>query len=157
MTDLEKLDYLIARAEVSDAVSRYPITIDTRDWEGFRAIFTDQIDILLTMAARRDRPRQIVNADSFTDAVEKVITSFSLTQHFLTHYKIEIKGDAATCLSYMYARHMPPAERPSQAIWDVGGFYEFQLRRTSAGWKVPKYTLILTWETGRPENLAIDL
>jgi len=157
MTDLEKLDYLMARAEVSEAVSHYPTTIDTRDWKAFRAIFTEEIDILLTMAARADRPRQTVGADAFTDAVEKVITSFSITQHFLTDYRIQVKGDVATCLSYMYARHMPPADRPSQAIWDVGGFYEFELRRTAAGWKVPKYTLILTWETNRPHDLAIDL
>jgi SnoaL-like domain len=157
MTDPEKLQWLLDREQIREAVSRYPVTIDTRDWKGFRAIFTDAIDIHLTMAHRANRPRQTVKADDFAQAVEKVITSFSITQHFLTDYKIEVKGDAATCLSYMYARHMPPADKPSQAIWDVGGYYEFHLRRSADGWKVPKYTLILTWETGRPKDLSIDL
>jgi hypothetical protein len=157
MTDSEKLQHLFDRTQILEAVNRYPVTIDSRDWRGFRAIFTDEIDILLTMATRADRPRQTVKADDFARVVEQVITSFSVTQHFLTDYRIEIKGDAATCLSYMYARHMPPSDKPSQPIWDLGGYYEFHLRRSGDGWKVPKYTLMVTWETGRPKDLKIDL
>jgi SnoaL-like protein len=157
MTDSEKLQLLFDRVQISEAVNRYSVTIDSRGWKGFRAIFTDEIDILLTMAKRADRPRQTVKADDFARVVEQVITSFSVTQHFLTDYRIEIKGDAATCLSYMYARHMPPSDKPSQPIWDLGGYYEFHLRRSGDGWKVPKYTLMVTWETGRPKDLKIDL
>jgi hypothetical protein len=157
MTDSEKLQWLIDREQIREAVNRYPVTIDTHDWKGFRAIFTDKIEILLTTKERATRPRQQVAADDFARVVEQVITSFSVTQHFLTDYKIEIKGDEAICLSYMYARHMPPSDKPSQPIWDLGGYYKFHLQRTSDGWKVPKYTLMITWETGRPKDLKIDL
>jgi hypothetical protein len=157
MTDSEKLQLLFDRVQISEAVNCYPVTIDSRDWKGFRAIFTDEIDILLTMAKRADRPRHTVKTDDFARVVEQVITSFSVTQHFLTDYRIEIKGNEATCLSYMYARHMPPSDKPSQAIWDLGGYYEFHLRRSGDGWKVPKYTLMVTWETGWPKDLKIDL
>lgn len=157
MTDSETLRWLVDREQIRESVSRYPVTIDTHDWKGFHAIFANEIDVLLTTKERATRPRQTVKADDFARVVEQVITSFSITQHFLTDYKIEIKGDEATCLSYMYARHMPPAAKPSQPIWDLGGYYEFHLRRTGEGWKVPKYTLMVTWETGRPQDLKIDL
>lgn len=157
MTDSEKLQFLFDRAQISETVHRYPVTVDARDWKGFRAIFTDEIDVLLSTARQADRPRQIVNADKFTEGVERVITGFQVTQHFLTDYKIEVRGDDATCLSYMYARHFPPKDKPAQGIWDIGGYYNYHLKRIGDGWKIPKYTLIVTWETNRPHELKIDL
>ena len=156
MTDAEKMQLLLDREQIREAVYVYPVSIDTRDWKRFRSIFTDEIEVLLRMV---DNPRtpQRVNADEFTRMVTNVIESFSVTQHFLNDYHIEVSGDEAKCFLYMYARHMPPKNKPAQAIWDIGGYYEFHLRRTADGWKVPKYTLIGTWETNRPKDLKIDL
>lgn len=157
MTDAEKLQWLIDRERIKETVYLYPVSIDAHDWKLFRSIFTDQIDVLLTDAARADRARQTIDADKFTKMVESVITSFRLTQHFLTDYHIEVKGDEATCFCYMQARHFPPKDKPEQRIWDMGGHYTYHLRRTADGWKIPKYTLIMTWETDRPRDLKIDL
>jgi ketosteroid isomerase-like protein len=156
MNDSEKIQLLLDREQIREAIYVYPVSIDTHDWKRFRSIFTDEIEVLLTMA---DKPRshQRVKADNFTKMVSNVIESFSMTQHFLNDYRIEVNGDEAKCLCYMYARHMPPKSKPSQAIWDLGGYYEFNLKRTADGWKVPRYTLIGTWETDRPKDLKIDL
>ena len=157
MADAEKLHWLFDREQIREAVYLYPVSIDTHNWQLFRSIFTDQIDVLLTDAARADRPRQIVDADKFTNMVDSVISSFRITQHFLTDYHIEVKGDDATCFCYMQARHFPPSNKPQQLIWDMGGHYTYHLKRTPDGWKIPKYTLIMTWETNRPSDLKIDL
>ncbi|HZP46061.1 MAG TPA: nuclear transport factor 2 family protein [Candidatus Binataceae bacterium] len=157
MTEIEKIHWLIDRERVRETVACYPVAIDSRDWKLFRSIFTDEIEVLLTVAQGADRPHQRVNADRFTESVTKVITSFAATQHFLTDYRVTVAGDTATCLSYMYARHIPPKDRPAQAIWDLGGYYEYHLKRSGNGWKIPKYSLIITWETNRPRDLAIDL
>jgi hypothetical protein len=157
MTDAEKLQILFDRMQISETVHRYPVSVDARDWKGFRAIFTDEIDVLLTTAKRADRPRQIVSADKFTLSCEQVISSFEVTQHFLTDYHIDVNGNDATCLSYMYARHFPPKDKPAQGIWDIGGYYTYHLKRVGDGWKIPKYTLIVTWETNRPHDLKIEL
>ena len=157
MADAEKLHWLFDREQIREAVYLYPVSIDTHNWQLFRSIFTDQIDVLLTDAARADRPRQIVDADKFTNMVDSVISSFRITQHFLTDYHIEVKGDDATCFCYMQARHFPPSNKPQQQIWDMGGHYTYHLKRTPDGWKIPKYTLIMTWETNRPPDLKIDL
>jgi hypothetical protein len=157
MTDAEKLQWLFDREQIKETVFRYPVSVDARDWKRFRSIFTDEIDVLLSMASRADRPRQIVNADKFTKVCEAVIDSFEITQHFLTDYRIEVSGNDATCFCYMQARHFPPKDRPNQPVWDVGGHYTYHLKRTADGWKIPKYTLILTWETNRPPDLKLDL
>jgi hypothetical protein len=157
MTDAEKIQLLLDREQIRETVANYPISIDSRDWKLFRSIFTDEIDVLLTMAAKADRPRQRISADQFTKYVVEVIEKFSVTQHFLTHYHIDVKGDAATCLSYMYARHFRAKDRPAHSIWDIGGYYEYHLQRAGDGWKIPKYSLIVTWETNRPSDIKIDL
>ncbi len=156
MNDSATIQMLLDREQIREAVYVYPVSIDTRDWKRFRTIFTDEIEILLKMADVQRAPQR-VNADEFTKLVSEVIESFAVTQHFLNDYHIEVNGDEAKCLLYMYARHIAPRNRPSQAIWDIGGYYEFHLKRTANGWKVPKYTLIGTWETNRPPDLKIDL
>ncbi len=159
MTNSEKLQWLADREEIKETIYRYPAGIDTHDWKLFRSIFTDKIDILLSMAERAaGRPRQIVSADSFTRSADRLIAQvFAVTQHFLTIYKIDVRGNDATSLCYMQAHHIPPKDRPTQPIWDVGGYYDFYLRRTAEGWKIWKYTLIVTWETNRPPDLKMDL
>ncbi len=168
MTDSEKVRLLFDREQIRETVYNYPVAIDTRDWKRFRSIFTDEIEVLLKMVDNPRAPRRI-NADHFTNAVRKGIEVFAGTQHFLNDYRIEVNGDAATCLLYMYARHLPPQkagesasrgqvrDKPARPPWDIGGYYEFHLQRTADGWKVPKYTLILTWETDRPTDQRIDL
>jgi hypothetical protein len=157
MTDSEKLQTLMDREQIRETVFRYPLSVDSRDWKVFRSIFTDEIDVLLTVASRAEHPRQTVSADKFTQSVDRIISSFQVTQHFLTDYRIEVKGDDATCLCYMQARHFPLKDRASEAIWDIGGYYTYHLKRIGDGWKIPKYTLIITWETNRPKDLKIDL
>jgi hypothetical protein len=158
MTDGEKLQWLMDREQIKETIYRYPVGIDTHDLKLFRSIFTDKIDILLSVASRADRPRQIVSADSFTRSADRLIAQvFAVTQHSLTNYEIDVRGDDATSLCYMQARHFPPKDRPTQPIWDVGGYYNFHLKRTAEGWKIAKYTLIITWETNRPPDLKMDL
>jgi hypothetical protein len=158
MTDSEKIQWLVDREQIKETIYRYAVGIDTRDWKLFRSIFTDKIDILLSVASRADRPRQIVSADGFTRSADRLIAQvFAVTQHSLTNYQIDVTGDEATSLCYMQARHVPPKDRPTQPIWDVGGYYNFHLNRTAEGWKISKYTLIVTWETNRPPDLKMDL
>src|SRR5215510_6222239 len=73
MTDAERLQWLVDREQIKETVYRYPVAVDSRDWQLFRSLFTDEVDLLLTTAVRPGRPRQIVNADTFTKGVDKVI------------------------------------------------------------------------------------
>jgi hypothetical protein len=158
MTDVEKLQWLFDREQIRETVYRYPVAVDAHDWKLFRSIFTDEVDILLSVAARADRPHQTVNADKFTRATSKIMTtSFQVTQHFLTDYQIAINDNEATCFCYVQARHLPPTDRPGQQIWDIGGHYTFHLKRTGYGRKIAKYAAIITWEINRPRDLTIDL
>jgi len=150
MTDSEKLQLLLDRTQIGEVIHRYPVSIDARDWKLFRSIFTDEIQVYLGPPMEKLKLRT-VSADKFTEQVTHVITRFDVTQHFLTDYHVEANGNDALCVSYMQARHF----KQSQPTWDMGGYYTYHLVRSDDGWKIPKYTLTVTWEENRPADLRI--
>jgi SnoaL-like protein len=155
MTDQEKLQVLFDRAEISEVVHRYAIGIDSRDWKLFRSIFTDEIEVWLGFATDAKPELRRRNADKFTEQAARVITQFAVTQHFLTDYHIEVNRNDAVCVCYMQARHFNPDGKGGQTVWDIGGYYTYHLTRSASGWKIPKYTLTLTWEENRPPGVRL--
>jgi len=150
MTDSERLQFLFDRVQITEHIHRYPVSIDARDWKLFRSIFTDSIEVYLGPPAENITLRTI-GADTFTERVTRVITRFDVTQHFLTDYHVEVNGNNAVCISDMQARHF----KQGQPVWDMGGYYTYHLVRSGDGWKIPKYTLTVTWEENRPADLTI--
>jgi hypothetical protein len=150
MNDSEKLQLLLDRAQIGEVIHRYPVSIDARDWKLFRSIFTDEIEVYLGSPIQMPKLRT-VSADEFTDQVTGVISRFDVTQHFLTDYHLEINGNDAMCVSYMQARHF----KQGQPTWDMGGYYTYHLIRVGESWKIPKYTLTVTWEENRPSDIRI--
>jgi len=150
MTDQEKLQMLFHRAQIGETIHRYPVSIDSRDWKLFRSIFTDEIQVYLGPPTDKLNLRT-VSADKFTEQVTGVISRFAVTQHFLTDYHVEVNGNEAVCVSYMQARHF----KPGQPTWDMGGYYTYHLVRTGDAWKIPKYTLTVTWEENRPPDFRL--
>jgi hypothetical protein len=150
MNDSEKLQLLFDRTQIGEVIHRYPVSIDARNWKLFRSIFTDEIEVYLGPPV--DNPKlRTVSADKFAEQVTQVITRFDITQHFLTDYHIEISGNDAVCISYMQARHF----KQGQPTWDMGGYYTYHLVRSGDSWKIPKYTLTVTWEENRPAGIRI--
>ena len=150
MTDSEKLQLLFDRIQIGEVVHRYPASIDARDWKLFRSIFSDEIQVYLGPPVPTPRMRT-VSADKFTEQVREVISRFDITQHFLTDYHVEVTGDNAVWFSYMQARHF----KQGQPTWDMGGYYTYYLVRAGESWKIPKYTLTVTWEEDRPSDIRI--
>ncbi len=91
-----------------------------------------------------------VSADKFTEQVTGVISRFAVTQHFLIDYHVEVNGNEAVCVSYMQSRHF----KEGQPTWDMGD-YTYHLVRTGDGWKIPKYTLTVTWDENRPPDFRL--
>jgi hypothetical protein len=150
MTDSETIRLLLDRMQISEVIHCYPVSIDSREWKRFRSIFTDEIQVYL--GPPRENPQlRTVSADKFTEQVIGVISRFDVTQHFLTDYHIEVNGNQAVCVSYMQARHFKQGE----STWDMGGYYTYHLIRDGNSWKIPRYTLTVTWEENRPADLRI--
>jgi hypothetical protein len=154
MNDSEKIQLLMDRIDVGELIHRYPVSIDSRNWPLFQSIFTERIKVCLGPAAREAKYRE-VTAAAFTQDVTRIISQFAITQHFLTDYHVEVNRDEALCTCYMQARHFKYESSAEQAIWDMGGYYDYNLVRTAGGWRVHQYRLAITWELNRPSNISI--
>lgn len=138
---------LLDCAAISDVVLAYATGLDRRDWALYRSIFSDEID---TDFSSLGIPAGRVRADQWLADAQLLFAGFEATQHLSSNHVHDVRGDEATCVSYMQAEHFVNHEGRLER-WTIGGYYTNQLVRTAAGWKLCGLTLTVTWQTGNRE------
>ncbi len=144
---------LVDRAQISDCVVAYATGLDRRDWELYRSIFTDEVEMDFTSVGIRAGSYA---ADTWVRDARRLFAGFEATQHTSTNHVHTIRGDRATCMSNMQAEHFVAAgaddsPSPGEERWTIGGYYINELTRTPAGWKLCGVTLKVTWSVGNPD------
>jgi hypothetical protein len=107
--DQGKIQILLDRMEISDTVIRYATGIDMRDWEAYRSCFTEEVEIDFSSFAGGGPER--LSADRWVRRVRRIVEGFRSTQHISTNHVVRIRGDEATCVSYMVAQHYLPNDQ----------------------------------------------
>ena len=79
--------------------------------------------------------------------IARVFEGYDATQHFMANHTFKIDGDAANCVTYMRARHVLTIDGVVEH-YTIGGYYDCDFVRTSAGWKMSVRRLITTWREG---------
>lgn len=131
---------------VCDLKYRYAAGIDTRDWDLYRSIFTDTVDI--DFSSYNGRPPATMEADEWVAGVQPLFTGLAATQHSMTNPRVDIEGDRATLRMYMQAEHVLDHDDPG-AWFTIGGFYTDRAVRTRAGWRLTAVKLTVFWRRGR--------
>jgi len=152
MTDQQKLQLMLDRAEIGEVIYRYAIGADRRDAVMFASVFTDELTVLIRGGSFGEGRKQTLPNGKFAHNVVTALSRFPVTQHLFNVYKIDVEGDTAQTLVYMQARHFIAASEGIHPPWDMGGYYTHHLLRTASGWKVRDYTLNITWEQNVPAN-----
>lgn len=151
------LQLLLDRAAISDVVHAYATGLDRGDWTLYRSIFTDEIEMDFESVGIRPG---LYQANDWVRDARRLFAGFEATQHTSSNHVHEIRGDTATCVSSMRAEHFvtaAPGDPPEACRWTIGGYYTNELVRMSAGWKLRKITLIVTWSHGNPDVSRIAL
>lgn len=147
------IELLLDRAAISDVVIAYATGLDRRDWDLYRSIFTDSIEMDFESLGMRSGSYK---ADDWMRDAQRLFAGFKTTQHTSSNHVHDIRGDEATCTSNMQAEHFIDRE-PGDGLengaerWTIGGYYINELVRTPQGWKITKLTLNATWQTGNPD------
>ena len=78
--------------------------------------------------------------------VEEAEAAYPAMQHHILNLHIEVNGDAATGIGYMWfvATGADPADP-----YAMGGPYDWEFRRGPDGWRVARQRLGVSWTTGR--------
>jgi len=148
---------LLDRTAISDVVLGYATGLDRHDWALYRSIFTDEIEmdfVSVGIAAG------VYKADDWVRRARTLFAGFRATQHTSTNHVHTIRGDEALCVSNMQAEHFIEPEAgapPGSERWTIGGYYENELVRTTAGWKLRRMKLVVTWSQGNPDVSRIAL
>ena len=139
------LQQLLDRMEITDLVNRVAVAVDSRDWEGVRSCFADEVEVDYT--SLNGGAPATVRADDLVAGWRGGLSGFEATQHIVTNHVIAIEGDEATCRAYVHATHLLAA-RFGDPLWKVAGSYTYRLQRTPVGWKARAMTFSATWGEG---------
>jgi hypothetical protein len=129
------------RAEVLDVLARFAHGIDGRDWELYRSVFADVVDVDYTSY----RPGSVgrVTADDWVDRARRLFPGLDATSHLLVNPWFRRDVDGVRVQTSMRADHVLDGQR-----YTLGGRYLHRLADAGEGWRIRTVTLTVTWEEG---------
>ncbi len=130
-----KITYLLDRAEITDLVTAYAYSVDTRDWSLHKSIFTETYEISTNGKFSRQ------TAEQRGAALAEYFKKFEATQHLMIPLTFEIHGDGAYVTASMHARHFHSDGDPGKNTL-LFGQYEFWCKRTAEGWRIEKMSMV---------------
>jgi hypothetical protein len=139
------LQELKDRLELTDLIHKYATGIDTRDWALFRSIFADQL--FMDFSSYSGSPGSKMTGDDWVAGCQRMLPGFDATQHSLSNFVFDIRGDEATVTVYMQAEHFI-ANKLGDNSHTLGGYYVHKLRRGESGWRIHATTLQVLWSRG---------
>ncbi|CRZ15054.1 nuclear transport factor 2 family protein [Mycolicibacterium neworleansense] len=130
-------------ADISALLYRYARAVDSKDWELYRSVFTEDAHIDYSSAGAVVGGREEV-ADWFA-------ANFGVipwTMHYITNIEIlDSDGDSATVRAMFYN----PMQLPGMAEMSAcGGYYHHELVRTPDGWRSRSLREENLWFTNPP-------
>jgi len=125
------LETLLDRQEIDDLLTRYATAVDTKDWELYETVFTEDAFIDYESAGGIKGKLPEIRA-----WLEKTLAMFPMTQHVVCNRVIELDGATAKARSVFYNPMALPQEESAHILFFDGGYYNDQLVKTENGWKI---------------------
>jgi SnoaL-like domain len=129
----EELQRLLDKQAVIDTVNAMVVTADRKDWQTCRRLFMDE---LLLDHDAHDGEASKMKAEELMESWQKLFDKFEVTQHAVSNHQVELRGDSATCRSYVHALHTAKSMTTGENYYTTFGTYVHELIRTEQGWKI---------------------
>jgi len=146
MSGDERLQRLVDESDLRDLLHRYAAGLDQRDWELWRAVFTDEVVMDMTDYQPEPPPRPVA-ADRVVGEMRVLFAGFDATQHFIATERYELAGDTAVVTAHMRAEHWVTSGQGGDR-YTMYGTYTDRCVRTPDGWRIAAVTLRLLREEG---------
>ncbi len=117
------------RQDIGDVLVRYATGIDHRDWPLFRTVFTEDCDLDYGEIGTWH------GVDAVTEFMEQAHAMAGHTMHRITNVAADVDGDTAVARAYIDGLIMA-ADNASGV--NAIGFYDDELVRTAAGWRIAR-------------------
>jgi uncharacterized protein (TIGR02246 family) len=128
--------------EIRALLNRYARGVDTKDWDLYRSVFTEDAVIDYSSAGIPPGSRDEIAA-LFSSAFEAI----PWTMHYITNVEATVTGDTASVRAMFYN----PMQLPGMADQSsCGGYYFHELVRTPDGWRSRHLREDNVWFVNRP-------
>lgn len=150
----KQVTYLMERAAISDLLIAFARAIDTKDWNGYANLYTEDGIVEIPVKRPDGTPVRHVGRKGMAefiagDANRPGLGRFVNTHHISSNHQIRINGETAKTTSYAQCIHRIGAN--PWEVWELGGWYDCSLRKIETGdWKFAKVHLDMVWEHGKP-------
>ncbi len=129
---------------ITRTVYEYAYGLDGREWDRYRRIFADEVDV--DFSSYNGRPPATMPADDWVAGLRPLFTGLDATQHSMSNPLVDVDGDVARCRMYMQAAHFLHSWPAPE--FTIGGYYDDRLVRTGDGWRITAVTLTVWWRRG---------
>jgi 3-phenylpropionate/cinnamic acid dioxygenase small subunit len=139
------------RWEIQDLVFRYAELIDTRDIEGLRDVFSEDVHVDYSAFGG-----SVGNLEETLAFLKGALTAdlFPHTQHLNANVQVTLNGDTASgrvmCFNPM---NMALPDGQSQTFF-LGLWYLDQYRRTAEGWRICRREEVKSWVFNTPDFMT---
>lgn len=128
------------RDEIMNLINLYALAVDTQRWALFKQVFTPDVDADFGSGVHwRDLETYMRDFAAFHDP-------FDATQHTMSNHQVTVNGDRANAMTYGHWRLI--RDVPGGNMWEGAGWYDDQLVRTDAGWRINKRVCRVIWWGG---------
>ena len=124
-----------------DLMNAYAHALDTRDWDLFAALFTDDTSFAMREWADNAEPKDwafsIEGRDALVANIRGIWDGLSATHHFLSNYVVDpaADGTSAKASCYLRAHHVGNRER-SHLFEESLGRFDFETVLEASAWKI---------------------
>jgi hypothetical protein len=146
------VNLLSQRQEIEETVDRLGLHLDAKEWLELGEILAEivELDYVSLFGGQVER----LSRAEVIDRWKTQLPPLKATQHIITNLHITIKADnTADCAANVLATHVRPNPL-GDALWTVGGRYDFQLVHDGGRWKISAIKLTVLWTTGNPQVVS---
>lgn len=131
MDQTEAINALLDERAIEQLLVRYSAVIDAKDFAALRDIFTPDAQIDYESAGGASG-----NLEEIITWLGQALEPFSLVQHMVSNFVIQIDGDRAKSSCYFHNPMGMPREDGKTHVFWCGGRYRDELVRTPEGWRI---------------------
>ena len=129
--------------EIQQLLARYSRSLDTRDWELYRSVFTEDAFIDYAASGGKTGLR-----DQVVEWLIKTLGTFDWSgMHYITNIEAEVTGDSAQVRAAVFN----PMQFPGmKELTYFGGYYHNDMIRTPDGWRSRNLREEVIWSVNAP-------
>ena len=128
---MDRIRAIEDKLEIQELMNHYARMVDQREW--------DRMDLIFAPGATVDYRSTGGQAGPYRETLEwlgRALEPWPLNLHFITNLTIELDGDRGHSRCYFHAPMGRVEDDGSQLVITNAGWYDDDLVRTDAGWRI---------------------